>query len=126
MVVRGYQKEQVSAPGVRFVDNDRWAETGELSLALRAPTPSSAARVVVLYGDIIFEPHDPGEARCAQEADVAVVVDRAFPDTLRAGEPLPPGPLDLVVTETPPQRPPLRRAGRRQPRAADRPRGDAR
>ena len=35
-------------------------------------------------------------------ADVAVVVDRAFPDTLRTGLALPPGPLDLVVTETPP------------------------
>jgi len=36
------------------------------------------------------------------QADVAVVVDRAFVDTLHAGLPLPPGPLDLVVTETPP------------------------
>src|SRR5262245_54741657 len=31
VVVRGYKKEQVTAPGgVRFVDNDRYAETGEL------------------------------------------------------------------------------------------------
>src|SRR5262249_31168638 len=28
VVVRGYKKEQVSAPGARFVDNDRFAETG--------------------------------------------------------------------------------------------------
>jgi phosphoenolpyruvate phosphomutase len=33
---------------------------------------------------------------------VAVVVDRAFHDAYRAGLGLPPGPLDLVVTETPP------------------------
>src|SRR4029453_3180110 len=37
-----------------------------------------------------------------QARGVAVVVDRAFPDPLPAGVPLPPGPPDLVVTETPP------------------------
>jgi phosphoenolpyruvate phosphomutase len=100
VVVRGYQKEQVSAPGVRFVDNDRWAETGELYSLLSADA-ELAGPCLVMYGDIIVE-EQVLEKLVRQAADVAVVVDRAFPDTLRAGEPLPPGPLDLVVTELPP------------------------
>src|SRR4029450_9691340 len=55
----------------------------------------------VRAGDIVFEP-PVREQLVRQTADVAVVVDRAFADTLRAGLPLPPGPLDLVVTEPPP------------------------
>ncbi len=99
VVVRGYQKEQVTAPGVRFVDNDRYADTGELHSLLCAGAELGGP-CVVLYGDIIFEA-PVLEKLVRQTADVAVVVDRAFADTLRAGLPLPPGPLDLVVTETP-------------------------
>ena len=100
VVVRGYKKEQVTAPGVRFVDNDRYAETGELHSLLQAEADLDGP-CVVLYGDIIFE--EPVlEKLVRSRADVAVVVDRAFADTLRAGLPLPPGPLDLVITETPP------------------------
>ena len=100
VVVRGYMKEQVNAPGVRFVDNDRYAETGELHSLLQAEADLDGP-CVILYGDIIFE--EPVlEKLVRSQADVAVVVDRAFADTLRAGLPLPPGPLDLVITETPP------------------------
>src|SRR5262249_57410423 len=101
VVVRGYKKEQVTAPGgVRFVDNDRYAETGELHSLLRAEADLEGP-CVVLYGDIIFE--EPVlEKLVRSTADVAVVVDRAFVDTLHAGIQPPPGPLDLVVTETPP------------------------
>ncbi len=101
VVVRGYQKEHVAAPGVRFVDNDRYAETGELASLLAAGAELDGP-CVVLYGDIIFE-RPILDRLLRQTADVAVVVDRAFPDALRTGEPLPPGPLDLVVTEVPPQ-----------------------
>src|SRR5262245_52715474 len=100
VVVRGYKKEQVVAPGARLVDNDRFAETGELYSLLCAEEHLSGP-CVILYGDIIFEA-PVMEKLVRSTADVTVVVDRAFADTLRAGLPLPPGPLDLVVTETPP------------------------
>jgi phosphoenolpyruvate phosphomutase len=100
VVVRGYKKEQVAADGARYVDNDRFAETGELQSLLCARAELTGP-CVVLYGDIIFE--EPVlEKLVRATADVAVVVDRAFVDTLHAGLPPPPGPLDLVVTETPP------------------------
>src|SRR5581483_1322480 len=99
-VVRGYKKEQVKVPGVRFVDNDRFRETGELYSLFRAEEVLRGP-FLLLYGDIIFEAGIL-EKLLRTEADVAVVVDRAFHDAHRAGIPLPPGPLDLVVTETPP------------------------
>jgi phosphoenolpyruvate phosphomutase len=100
VVVRGYKKDRVAAAGARYVDNDRFAETGELHSLLCARAELSGP-CVILYGDIIFEP-PVLEKLVRSTADVAVVVDRAFVDTLHAGVPLPPGPLDLVVTETPP------------------------
>lgn len=99
VVVRGYKKEQVEVPGIRFVDNDRYRETGELYSLLQAEAHLDGP-VLVLYGDIIFEPAIV-ERLLGVTADVALVVDRAFPDAVRAGEALPDGPLDLVVTETP-------------------------
>jgi phosphoenolpyruvate phosphomutase len=100
VVVRGYKKERVDVPGVRFVDNDRFAETGEVYSLFRAEG-ELAGPFVFIYGDIIFEPSVLEKCLRAR-ADVAVVVDRAFHDAHRAGMPLPAGPLDLVVTETPP------------------------
>src|SRR5262245_6403774 len=99
VVVRGYRKEQVAAPGVRFVDNERYETTGELHSLFTAESELSGP-VVLLYGDLIFD-RAILEKLLATSADVAVVVDRSFPDAVRAGEALPAGPLDLVVTETP-------------------------
>ena len=31
IVVRGYQKEQINLPNIRYYDNDRFHETGELA-----------------------------------------------------------------------------------------------
>jgi phosphoenolpyruvate phosphomutase len=103
VVVRGYQKDRVSVPAgsarVRYVDNDRFVETGELYSLFKARAELEGP-VIVLYGDIVFEPAIL--VRLLQtQADVAVVVDRAFHDAYRAGH-VPSGPLDLVITETPP------------------------
>ena len=97
-VVRGYKKEQVRAPGARMVDNDRFRETGEL-YSLLCAEDSLGGSAVVLYGDIVFE-QDVLERLLRTTADVAVVVDRAFPDLLRAGHGASKR-SDLVVTDTP-------------------------
>jgi phosphoenolpyruvate phosphomutase len=103
VVVRGYQKNSVWGPAgsarVRYVDYDRFDETGELYSLLLAGAELDGP-FLVLYGDIVFEPAIL--VRLLQtQADVAVVVDRAFHDAYRAGH-VPAGPLDLVVTQTPP------------------------
>src|SRR6185369_13629134 len=96
-VVRGYKKAQVRVGGARLVDNDRYAETGELYSLFRAED-ALGGPVVVLYGDIVFDQRVL-EQLLRTSADVAVVVDRAFPDLLRAGDAAATG--DLVVTDTP-------------------------
>ncbi len=109
VVVRGYQKDRVSVPPgaacVRYADNDRFAETGELYSLFQARADLDGP-VVVLYGDIVFEPAILVRLLQTQAA-VAVVVDRAFHDAYRAGQVptsrVPSGPLDLVITETPPK-----------------------
>jgi phosphoenolpyruvate phosphomutase len=98
VVVRGYQKDRIDVPGIRFVDNERYGETGEIYSLFRAEA-ELAKPFVLLYGDIIFEA-TVLEKLLRAAADVAVVVDRAYPDLRRAGA-LPPGPRDLVITETP-------------------------
>ena len=98
-VVRGYKKEQVIVPGVRYVDNDRYRETGEVHSLFSAPD-ALGGPFVVLYGDILFEPTIL-ERLLRSTADVAVVVDRAFHDAQQAGIVPSGGPFDLVVTETP-------------------------
>ena len=100
VVVRGYRKERVEVADVRFVDNDRFAETGEL-YSLFGAEPHLDRPFVLLYGDIVFDPAILVKL-LQTRADVAVVVDRAFHDAYRAGQPMPPAPLDLVVTETAP------------------------
>lgn len=98
VVVRGYKKDQVDVPAVRFVDNDRYRETGELH-SLFCAAEYLDGPVLVLYGDILFEPTIL-ERVLQSAADVSVVVDRAFADDVRTGEAVPEGRLDLVVTES--------------------------
>jgi phosphoenolpyruvate phosphomutase len=72
VVVRGFGKDGVRHPGVRLVDNEAYATTGEIgSLACVPPE----GRTVVLYGDILFDPallHKLAGAR----ADATILVDR--------------------------------------------------
>lgn len=92
-VVRGYQKDAINLPGVRTYDAERWQEEGELS-SLLAARSELKERVVVLYGDILFEPGVLSKL-LQSEADVALAVDRSWNDRGEHG-PLEP---DLVRTE---------------------------
>jgi phosphoenolpyruvate phosphomutase len=99
-VVRGYLKERIDLPGVRYYDNDRFHETGELVSLFQAEAEMEG-RFVFLYGDIVFEPGIL-EKLLRAEGDVVVVVDRAWCDAYRARAPAPANPADLVITDPPP------------------------
>ena len=72
-VVRGWRKEAVQAAGARFVDNDRFAETGEVaSLAMAAG--AITGEVVVAYGDVLFRSYIL-DSLLASRADVVLAVD---------------------------------------------------
>jgi phosphoenolpyruvate phosphomutase len=75
-VVAGYRKETIARAGVRRVDNDAWAATGEVaSLALAAD--ALAGPGVVLFGDILCRRHVL-QALLDDEADLVIAADRTI------------------------------------------------
>ncbi len=118
-IVRGHQKEAINFPNVRYYDNARYRESGELA-SLRCAREALGGRFVFLYSDILFDQSILARLLRATE-DVVLVVDRAFAerpaDEAAARHP------DLVVTDTAaplghrfvpnPGRPRVRRLGRR-------------
>ena len=101
VVVRGYRKERIDLPNVRYYDNDRFAETGEL-VSLFEAEAEMTGRFLFLYSDILFDP-SVLEKLLKSQAEVSVVVDRAWNDQepghaeVRTKKP------DLVVTRQPPE-----------------------
>lgn len=85
-VVRGYAKQAVALPGLRYVDNDRPDATGELhslALALAAQERPEGA-LFVSYGDVLFRRHAL-ELMSEVEAEVAIVVDTNWQESANLG-----------------------------------------
>jgi len=101
VVVRGYRKEQISLPNVRYYDNDRFRDTGEL-VSLFLAEAEMSGRFLFLYSDIIFDPAIL-EKLLKSQADISVVVDRAWGDHAHTQEEMRVKNPDLVVTHQPPQ-----------------------
>jgi phosphoenolpyruvate phosphomutase len=85
-VVRGYKKDAITVPNVRYYDNDDYATTNEVVSLFRAGK-ELAGPFVFLYGDILFE-RGHLEKLLKSPADVSVVVDRSYgegprPETTR-------------------------------------------
>ncbi len=75
-VVRGYKKEAVTLPNLTYLDNDEFAETGELdSLHKVLRTGQGAAKdLIISYGDVLFNKYIP-QALCQEKEDFVVFVD---------------------------------------------------
>ncbi len=60
-VVRGYHKEAVALPNLTYVDNDDFAETGELVSLLKALRARRGVfhATVISYGDLLFNKYIP-------------------------------------------------------------------
>ncbi len=100
VVVRGYKKEAINLPGLRYFDNDRYAETHNLA-SLFAAEPALDGRVLVLYGDILLDPAILAKL-LATEADIALVVDHAWRENFERGALHPVSQPELVVTQQSP------------------------
>jgi phosphoenolpyruvate phosphomutase len=72
-VVRGYRKEAVSLKGVRTVDNDRYAETGEV-FSLAMAREQIEGETVVAYGDVLFRRYIL-DSLMTSKADIVLAVD---------------------------------------------------
>ena len=98
-VVRGYQAQAVQIPNVRFFENSNYQSTG-IAASLWAAESVLKGRVLVLYGDILFDRTILERVLNAQ-ADVSLAVDRAWYDLYRTERRSPDG-ADLVATDQPP------------------------
>jgi len=75
-VVRGYKKEAVTLPNLTYLDNDDFAETGELDSldkALRG-RKGLAKDLIISYGDVLFNTYIP-QALCQEKEDFVIFVD---------------------------------------------------
>jgi phosphoenolpyruvate phosphomutase len=83
-LVRGYKKDAITLPNIRYYDNDRYEETGEL-FSLFCAENEMKGRTIVLYGDIIFETGIL-EKLLKSPADITLVVDLAWSDQPEKGQ----------------------------------------
>ena len=72
-VVAGYKKELITLPGVRRVDNDAYATTGELA-SLAVALPHAGGDTLVTFGDVLFRSHIAG-LLLRDPADIVIAVD---------------------------------------------------
>ena len=75
-VVRGYKKETVNIPHLSYVDNDHFAETGELDSLLRALQSKDFTThdLIISYGDVLFNSYIP-QALLQENEDFVIFVD---------------------------------------------------
>lgn len=74
-VVRGYKKEMINLPDVRYFDNEHYKETTALDSFFCAEE-ALRGRTLLLYGDIIFD-RSILEKLLKSEADITIVVDHS-------------------------------------------------
>jgi phosphoenolpyruvate phosphomutase len=82
-LVRGYKKEAITLPNIRYYDNDRYEDTGEL-FSIFCAESEMKGRTIVLYGDIIFD-NTILEKLLKSPADISLVVDLAWQDQQQRG-----------------------------------------
>ena len=82
-LIRGYKKDAISLSNIRYYDNDRFEETGEL-FSLFCAESEMKGRTIVLYGDIIFD-NTILEKLLKSPADIALVIDLAWQDQQQRG-----------------------------------------
>jgi phosphoenolpyruvate phosphomutase len=92
-VVRGYGKEAVRLGGVRMVDNERHAETGE-AWSLACAREAIRGETVLAYGDVLFRRYVL-DSLLASNGDAVLAVDASGPAPRRPSPSLP----DLVVAD---------------------------
>jgi len=99
-LVRGYRKEAITLPNIRYYDNDRYEETGDLFSFFCAENEMKS-RCLFLYGDIIFDTAVL-EKLLKSPADITLVVDYAWTEVQQRGHPVPHLKPDLVMLQNPP------------------------
>jgi phosphoenolpyruvate phosphomutase len=89
LVVRGYKKEAVNLPNLTYVDNDDFANTGELESLLKAFQfkKDHLQSTIISYGDVLFNKFIP-QSLCQETDDCIIFIDsnwHAQPSYIRLG-----------------------------------------
>jgi phosphoenolpyruvate phosphomutase len=89
VVVRGYKKEAVNLPNLTYVDNDDYADTGELDSLLKAlqSKKGDLQSTIISYGDVLFNKFIP-QSLCQETDDCVIFIDsnwQAQPSYIRLG-----------------------------------------
>lgn len=82
-LIRGYKKEAITLPNIRYYDNDRYEQTGEL-FSIFCAESEMTGRTILLYGDIVFD-GTILEKLLKSPADISLVVDLAWQDQQQQG-----------------------------------------
>ncbi len=93
VVVRGFAKDEVQVPDAQFVDNDEFAESGEL-VSLNKAAGWLVGDVVITFGDILFRRYILSNL-LADSHDIVVVVDAGWEQRKPVGH------VDYVTTSRP-------------------------
>ncbi len=103
-LVRGYKKEAITLPNIRYYDNDQYEQTGDLYSIFCAESEMKG-RTIILYGDVIFDVAIL-EKLLKSPADITLVVDVAWSDQQHHPSPMK---TDLVTLQSPPGKQPSTR-----------------
>jgi phosphoenolpyruvate phosphomutase len=76
VIVRGYKKDAVNLPNLTYIDNNAYAETGELDSLLKAlqSRKGHAQTTIISYGDVLFNKYIP-QSLCQEKDDCVIFVD---------------------------------------------------
>ena len=81
-VVRGFQKEAIDLPSLRYVDNDEYADTSELVSFQKALVGINLIQdLFVSFGDVLFKPYLL-QLMDGFEDDIVIVVDTQWQDSV--------------------------------------------
>ena len=83
-VVRGYCKEAIDLPSIQTVDNDEYADTGELH-SLYCARQALEGDCLVTYGDILFREHML-DALLRADGDIVIVADALWTQREQSAE----------------------------------------
>ncbi|HLD14989.1 MAG TPA: isocitrate lyase/phosphoenolpyruvate mutase family protein [Candidatus Nanoarchaeia archaeon] len=79
-VIRGYKKDAVNVKGVKYFDNDNYANTSSIDGLFLAKDELNAS-TVVMYSDILFE-RQILERLLTAKGDISLVVDRSLKENV--------------------------------------------
>ena len=84
VVVRGYKKETVNLPNLTYVDNDDYADTGELASLLKAlqSRKGRTQQTLISYGDVLFNKYIP-QSLCQEPDDCVIFLDSNWREEAR-------------------------------------------